>query len=103
LKIPCFTTTICSKLGTVFFKKPAYLLSLKRIFSQKQFGKIYTSINFFKNIHIMKSKTNKKIELKKRTIATAIMVKLVAGQCVIGDDTEPIHIDRPTDGEICNH
>ncbi|MGH1383515.1 hypothetical protein [Kordia sp.] len=51
----------------------------------------------------MKSKTNKKIELKKRTIATAIMVKLVAGQCVIGDDTEPIHIDRPTDGEICNH
>lgn len=54
----------------------------------------------------MKSKTNRKIELKKCTIATVettLMNKMFGGQCVIGDDTEPIHFDRPTEAEICNH
>ncbi|MBC8757395.1 hypothetical protein H2O64_22185 [Kordia sp. YSTF-M3] len=54
----------------------------------------------------MKSKTNRKIELKKQTIAsvkTIRITKILGGQCIIGDDTDPIHIDRPTEAEICNN
>lgn len=54
----------------------------------------------------MKSKTNKKIELKKQTIArieSKLLAKIIGGNCVIGDDTEPIHVDRPTEADICFH
>ncbi|WP_430408815.1 hypothetical protein [Kordia sp.] len=54
----------------------------------------------------MKSKTHTQIELKKRTIATVkttILSKIKGGQCIVGDDTEPIHIDRPSDAAYCNH
>jgi hypothetical protein len=54
----------------------------------------------------MKSKTNRKIELKKTTIATiktTLMTKILGGNCVIGEDTEPVHFERPNETAICNN